>query len=522
MLKAKCKLKNAQCKMKNEEGRHAEAPLSHAKSRRVPPRFRVGEGLGVRVVRAASCIVFLLAAFALSAVAQEKPAAPAAEAKPKLETPRDWFKLYGIDESHFAKFNAGEPVGDDETEPLLKVIYQMRRFEPLELEGWAHRNLDPAKLAADMPAFQGEIYAFTGKLRNVTVLKPVDEVAALFELPEYYRCEIELTGGGKAVVYAAAAPKAWLKSVPAGADARIAALGAFIKTTGPNEEPAPAFAAARIAWYPDTPLGDLEFDYGLFDEIRDRTPPEPEPLYQLMAAARRSKPGALERTAQEALQQLAAEREGKSARPASKQQLIKDPLWQDEEGAWRYSVRPLFRDAPAQRGRLVTLSGTARQVQKIFIDDPEVRRRFGIDHYYHVSVYCDDAVDDKGRHPVVFCVLELPKDMPVGSTERYGEAVSITGFMMKVWSYQLHIPAGFDPKIKPSDKLYQPAPLLVGRELTWYPTPAPPPRSTLAAIIAMSFLVVAVALGWIGMARLYRTKGTAAERPLPEKIDIPQ
>ncbi len=429
----------------------------------------------------------------------------------QADTPRSWFELYGLDESHFAKFVSGRPLDADEVEPLLKVIFRVRRFTPEQLEKWTQRDWSPAALAQRPQTHQSEMFRLVGRAIEVEAIKPADEVATLFETPEYYRCRVELASGAKADVYAASVPRAWLTgggTFPA----RCQASGVFLKTAVAEEQPELVFAAARVAWFPATPLGDLGFDYGLFDQVVDRDPPEREPFHEMLAAVGRSKPGEIDRIAREQLKQLAAEEA--SRQPPSKEQgaIVR----RAPDGSWFYSVVPLFHNAAESRGRLVTLEGIARQVQKVVIDEPEIRQRYGIDHYYQVSLFTADS----GVNPVIFCVLELPEGMPSGARDRYGEKIRISGFMLKLWSYRIDIPRGADEEAK-TGRMRQRAPLLIAKDLTWFPAPPPPPRSSLAALIGLSFLAAATVLGWWALRRSDRRAGKPRHAEAVERFQLP-
>jgi len=433
------------------------------------------------------------------------------------DTPRSWFELYGLDESHFAKFVSGRPLDADEVEPLLKVIFRMRRFTHEQLAKWTRRDWAPEELAKQPLTHQSEVFRLAGRALEVEAVKPAEEVASLFEMPEYYRCRIELASGARAEVYAASVPRAWLAGSGA-LPARCEVAGAFLKAASAAERPELVFAAARVAWFPPTPLGDLGFDYGLFDQVVDRDPPEREPFHELLAAVGRSKPGELDRIAREQLKQLTAQKANQEP-PSEGQGAV---VRRASDGSWFYSVVPLFHDAAASRGRLVTLEGIARQVQKVVIDEPEIRQRYGIDHYYQVSLFTADS----GVNPVIFCVLELPEGMPAGARDRYGEKIRVSGFMLKLWSYRIDIPRGADEDSK-TGRMRQRAPLLIARDLTWFPAPPPPPRSSLAAIIGLGFLAAATLLGWWALRRGDRLAAkprhaeTVARFQLPSATDDP-
>lgn len=170
-------------------------------------------------------------------------------------------------------------------------------------------------------------------------------------------------------------------------------------------------------------------DVGLLDDLADRRPlrrEERECFYQALAAAA----------------------------GAEKGQLRKEAVDRD-------SVEPLFNDPAQQRGKLVMLSGTARRVLRVRVEDPDIRRRFGIDHYYEIYLYTDDSQGN----PLVFCVTRLPNGMPTGTGPDYTEPVSVAGFFLKSWAYPSGRRAEPDQGDRPPP--LQLAPLLVGREAVW-------------------------------------------------------
>ena len=210
-------------------------------------------------------------------------------------------------------------------------------------------------------------------------------------------------------------------------------------------------------------------DAELLDTLRDRQkigPPQRECFYQMLAAVGRAKPGQLLRRARQELK---------------------------KEGKTSFSVVPLFNDPADQRGRLVALSGTARRVVKVRVQDPDIVERFGIKYYYEIYLYTPDSQDN----PLVFCVRELPQGMPAGSDPRYCEQVEVAGFFMQTWSYrpELANEADGNPNAR------QLAPLLVGREPRWT-RPAPPAGTNpLYGLIAGGLFIAAIAAIWLAVWR---------------------
>ncbi len=63
---------------------------------------------------------------------------------------------------------------------------------------------------------------------------------------------------------------------------------------------------------------------------------------------------------------------------------------------------PLFNEPASQRGRLVLLSGSARDVLRVDVPDRDIQERFGIRHYYQVHLFTDDSQGNS----LIICVRE--------------------------------------------------------------------------------------------------------------------
>jgi hypothetical protein len=261
-------------------------------------------------------------------------------------------------------------------------------------------------------------------------------------------------------------------------------LGFFLKLAGEEGRSEPNFVARRIAWYPHTPLGDLGMDAGLFDGLRPGplTSRSRECFYQLLAAAGRAERGQLLHRAQADLRQ---------------------------SGEPQVSVVPLFNQPATQRGRLVVLSGTAREVVLIRVDDEDVRTRFGIDHYYQISLFTDDSQGN----PLVFCVREIPAGMPTGKGPEFGEYVTAAGFFFNSWAYRSQVSAE-SPEGGPQVQL---APLLIGRGVVWQP---PPPETghPVASAIAAGLFVLVLSIIWLVLWRHSRGDKRFHDRTLARHL----
>ncbi len=394
------------------------------------------------------------------------------EADP-ITGPQDMLRRYGIDESRLAAIEDGHPVDTSEEETLLKILFRSKEFRLEDLERWAHAHLDPRALAESTSARRGEVYHVRGRLKSLETHEPWPETAERFLMPRFYRCEIELDQAGQeAVVYADAVPEAWRASPPSGD--RVGALGFFLKLASEDpEHPKPVVAAHRMAWYPPGLPGGLGMDVGLLDEVKDKEPllpEEREAFYQLLAAVKRAEPGRIHGAADQALQ---------------------------ERGEESDSVVPLFLRPEQNRGRLVAVSGAARKAVYVRVTDPDIRARFGIDHYYEVSVFPDNA----GGNPIFLCTPSLPEGMPMGEGPDYREAVRVAGFFMKKWKYRVPTPSAEEPD--DANVWYAGAPLLIGPAPIWYPWEKRE-SSNVAGLIAGGLFVLAVVGIWIAVWRAGR------------------
>jgi hypothetical protein len=221
-------------------------------------------------------------------------------------------------------------------------------------------------------------------------------------------------------------------------------------------------------------LGKLGMDIGLYDDVRgpddkhtrngkDIGPEESECFYQLLAA--------VNGTDQEDL--LA-------------------------HVTHSFEIAPLLQNPRAQHGKLMTIKGRARRITRIEVENPEFRKRFGLDHYYEVYVYISlgDAEvrlsgEKNDKHapvvtnafPIACCIRRLPErwaHLAKGSNDLH-EGVRITAFNFKLWAYQTQMlqrfaaeeaeraaKKGEDSSVSKRRPL-QPSPLFVGPDIEFVP-----------------------------------------------------
>ncbi|HVX63607.1 MAG TPA: hypothetical protein VHC19_23495 [Pirellulales bacterium] len=396
---------------------------------------------------------------------------------------REMLQLYGVDESYLRKFINGAPLGPDEEESLWRTLFAVRRFALVDIDRWTRNDVDVKQLAADPDKYRGELIELSGRVKKVEIETPLEEVVDRFNLAKFYRCELAVgEEQSPATVYALAVPKAWKIGKPL--DERCAVKGLFVKLAGEDAAAAdPVLVAQRVAWYPETVLGDLKMDIGLYDEISPRAElgaRDRECFYQLLAAAGR----------------------------AGTQELLRRTPGQ-------YSAVPLFNEPEKQRGKLIALEGTARQCLMRRVEDPDIVARFGIDQYYEIEM---DTVDSQ-NNPIVFCVRDLPPGFPQG--ERIFETVRIPGFYFKKWGYRVQAPPGAADDAEQEGLVRrQLAPLLVGRQPRWIkPEPF---NSGKASTTFIGLFVVGTFVLWLIVWRLGRSDDRFHKRVVRKAIAEPE
>lgn len=440
---------------------------------------------------------FVPPALLLACLPMLPAAASAAEAAAETGEFRE---LIGIDRAEFDMLDDGKPWQESDDSLLHTVFFRMRAFTPGEFDRWTIRSLDWDRLGREPQAFKGNLYQLDGNVTFVEAIEPDSASAERFELPEYFRCRM-LIGENSipAIVFARTVPSAWKRgagiSEPAGAKGLLLKLG-----EATDGQSTPIFAAARLSWFPDTPLGRLGMDVGLLDDLRpdEATPAEGrfsavaadhldrfrltarnrEAFYQMLAAVGRSEPGQLERWARER-----------------------------RSGGLTDSVVPLFNEPLQQRGRLVTLSGQTREITEILVSDSDVRERFDIDRYYVIFLFTDDSQGN----PLAFCVRRLPPGLSPGGGPRFNEPVRVTGFFFNTWAYRSR-ETDEGGRVK-----WQLAPLLMGREPEWNPRPSAARRASNPAgwLAIAAFFAAAIWLAWRFRGR-HRTLPDDRPNPQPD------
>ncbi len=490
--------------------------------------------------RSAIGLVCLLASchglgpFCIPTLAEESDLSAHLSVRPDA-SPREMLGLLGMGDDFFAGFASGEPLDDAERDKLLRLMFRLGQMSKAVLETHANPPLDVTRIGDDPGARQGEIFNLRLNVLRVDRIDVPPDLREKFGFEHYYKCQVDASGQ-PATLYALRVPSAW--KLERAIDENGETLAMFIKelpsvvrppaenvneqnVDGPASKDVSSqflFVADRVAWHPPTMLGRLGMDYGLFDEVRDRSKlTEREAFYTLLAITRTVSPALLDRNTRQLFEKQNEELQRVIRNPdvSAKMRAEAERAWERvQQGAT--DVVPLFNDPAGQRGRFVVLRGEALRAVKVRVDDVDVVKRFGIDHYYEIEIITPDSQNN----PIVCCVTAVPPNMPLG--DAIHEDVRVAGFFLKSWAFDTR---KSNSKVEQgSQRARQLAPLVIGKRVELLTRPrigAPTQSITLAAALLIVFVVVGVAMWLIRRSDRRALRQMAEHRgSLPEQLAV--
>lgn len=403
---------------------------------------------------------------------------------------RDTLAGFGIGQPEFALFDDGKPFSTAEQEVLLRIVYRLPFMSGDDLARWAVKDIDWKELQDQPAEHRGQVYRLQGRAQQVVKVELPEEKAEIYELPHLWRVTVAVEGAPEPLeVIARDIPQAWMRAGEI--DQPLEADGLFIKEAAPNEGEAVGpltFAADHLGWYPDKVseefgvepvdvyLAKLGLDLSEFDRVTDRTKSLPrEPFYQLLAAVGRADRGKLMQY----------------AKP--------------------FSLVDLLQKSAEERGHVVDITGHAQQVTKILVDDPDIRERYGIDHYYEIDMFVklpgggarivdpndESKVLSYQQYPITVCVRELPEGLSEPNKPNVYQTVNrditLPAVFFKVWA----VSTARVRQLGADRKQFNP--MFVGRgpQVLEYQQLISP---WMGAVLAAVFAVVLVAI-WVGVWR---------------------
>ena len=350
---------------------------------------------------------------------------PEANAEPKnaVNSINELWNAVGVAESQWEQFKDGEAWNPAQNNFTAQLIFTAKRF-PLDfilpwtkssqaaadmLDGKDVQDEEKKDIAFELRAFnrteqRGALYHLEGTAEAIESVSLIQELQTRFEMDSLYFVAVKLNSGHRVLIITSVIPKKWKTgasvSYPISADAFFLKYGPMDKQT---DKPRHSyFIATRIAWHPDTPLGNLGMDYGLFDELDSKPiPPGQKIPFPIDCTLN-------ERNRECFYQELSAVKRALDPKKFAEIKKLaltqRDELWnmRDPRNVMTverqsYPVESLFNDPIAQRGNLFWLTGRARRIVAIPVDAPDVRVRFGIEQYYNIYLFTSDSADNPER-----------------------------------------------------------------------------------------------------------------------------
>ena len=414
----------------------------------------------------------------------KKPSGPAPA------RPREILAEVGIGPVELEKLHHTESVleQNNSRSVVLQILYRLAGMPLRNLEYWAAENSATGTLQRDNPLSIGDAVSVSGRVTQIDAIALNDEDRARFGKKFVYRCQLSIAsskGPRRAILFVSVVPSPLPRGEPIDA-----ACGAIALYLGKGTTDL-LLVANRLAWYPETLLGDLQMDVSLLENIQNSKPlrgEEYEAFYQMFAAANRTAGGELVRRAYNQLVHETGQLEEQQRKfegpslPLHEDERIEEALLKTQLEYMRKNAShpfvPLVEYPDRFNGELIMLRGTAYRIVKVRINEPEIRKRFGIDHYYQIDMRVNlehkvklvtsrtvEGEEEKIReekivtqHPATFCALSLPPDMPTG--DHLLEPIRVAGFYFKNWQYQT-------AEMRGDQAAERTAPMLIGREPVW-------------------------------------------------------
>ena len=449
---------------------------------------------------------------------QPPPRAPLKHDRNHINDPRRYMDAFWrIGESQWQAFVDGRAIDTSattdasEASTLRTLLLNLPMFPRDNLENWA-QDVDLVELGESPEKYRGQIMRVDGHLEKIETLTLDAKRERLLGFKTYYRCHLRSALDERPmIVYARAIPESWKTSpektspekttVPVAA--QVSAYGFFLKAgQAIRGLPQLVFAAHRLAWHPNTILGNLGMDAGLLDTIDNRkrmVAGENECFFQMLSVVSQAKLNELSRIA------IADQMRRQANNPNDKIKALEKP-----SGA--LVIHDLLSDSAKQHGRLVTLHGTVLRITPILLSDAR-QRRYGFEQYYEVDVavrlkpplMVAKKMDDgtlknirKNEFTTVFCIRELPAGLRPGNSLH--EQVEIPAFFFKIWKVRS------ESTLSRNRHLFQFTPLLIGPGMKWTPADvlAQPGESELFIGLVSAGLFAITLLGIVAAMWFYR------------------
>ena len=413
--------------------------------------------------------------------------------------PREMLNVMQIDDSLLAQFLDERPVEGNEEEPLLRLVYRMGSFSRVDLDQWAKPISNFDKLSSEVEQNRFQFFQLEGTIEGIEQRTVLPELVQRMGFSTYHKVWMQSKSNANhpIVVYAKKLPTAWDGTPFAElVGRRVRAQGMLLKTDAVDGRPLPIFVTPHIGWFPIertdavpddwVVLSQIGVDVGRLPEISHKTGmkgQDRESFYQMLAAVHHSEPSQFK----------------KLSRPD-------------------FDIARFLRTPDEAVGELYSIKGLARRAQLIRVNDKDINKRFGLDHYWEIEVFVETAKpvrfldDDTGEYrvfkddyPFVLCVPEVPSYMETG--EDIHVPVEFSGFFFKIWAYRTEFMSGLQT---PGRKPKQLSPLMIG------PTVVTENRN--AGESQLSLIIAALFIGMLGVTWFLLWRASISDRKYATKL----
>jgi len=424
-----------------------------------------------------------------------------------LEGPRQFLEIYEIDESYLSRLQDGRAVHEDEEETILRTLLLFPKMPKDDVERWKREAPPLTELLKNPKTYQTQLWPLTGLVDRVERITVASEIGERLGFSHYFRLTLNNKDNHyRVTLYARHVPVRWNQAIENQEilDEPVSVLAMFLKVGGAdNEQDSTEIIAVteNVAWHPVSRsdrwgltdshllLGRLKMDVGLLDHVKHKSAfrtEDREGFYALLDVVSRM-----------------------------------DAL-DIEKHASALGLGFLISQHRDHVGRLVTIEGVARRAIRIVVEEEDIRRRYGIDHYFEVAFFVEgpvrlktNAEDDEGTvvqtYPVILCARRLPDAMPVGDDIRV--PIRAVGFFFKLWAYENALLSSGDRKQR------QISPLLLGKEPLMLPTVSRQKDSRVGAICGLLFIVGLIGM-WLGIRHMGHRNVT--DRPVETMERLPE
>jgi hypothetical protein len=424
--------------------------------------------------------------------------APAGEPLDPPDQLREFLAVWSLDRSTRGPIDLETGWKPQSLLTIARLLDRLAQATPERVGRWAAA----APLRRPQNADDDELIQLNGQATLAAELPLPPEVQRLVGRERLTLIRF-IDGRGRPLdILTQAAPQIWPRDTPFATPVTL--LGMPL-TAGPAIWPEAAenrvqavetLIAVRMSWHPPTVLGSLGMDYGLFETVEDGrrlVPGDTEAFFDVLAAAGRAAPGAIEAAA---------------GPPADLMPLL------DPAVDW----------FAAHRGEAITVEGIVRRVTRIGIDSPSRRSQVGRGHYWELVVFVttpvisvDGSLQDS--YPLICCILDLPEAMPTG--DHLAERIRLSGFAFKRYRYPvppIRISSSAQETTLPGSA--RETPLILGRDARWQTRPQPSRSRPLDWLGPGAILLMVLLISWAVLTR--RTSLPTGRESAPVRVFPPQ